>query len=90
MNPGAPFHARSFKSPTRAVFRYLSSLPCGLAASLPLLLFLRVVQGVGGGGLQLMAQAILNDTFPQSSAAPPLLSTAPDLKPSAGIPSPND
>ena len=42
----------------------VSSLLCGLAPSLPLLLFFRAVQGVGGGGLQPMAQAILNDTFP--------------------------
>ena len=42
----------------------LSSLLCGLAPSLPLLLFFRAVQGSGGGGLQPMAQAILNDTFP--------------------------
>ncbi|MGA7504245.1 MAG: DHA2 family efflux MFS transporter permease subunit [Candidatus Sulfotelmatobacter sp.] len=42
----------------------LSSLLCGLAPSLPLLLFFRAVQGVGGGGLQPMAQAILNDSFP--------------------------
>ncbi|MGA8087286.1 MAG: DHA2 family efflux MFS transporter permease subunit [Terracidiphilus sp.] len=42
----------------------LSSLLCGLAPSLPLLLFFRAVQGIGGGGLQPMAQAILNDTFP--------------------------
>jgi len=42
----------------------LSSLLCGLAPSLPLLLFFRAVQGVGGGGLQPMAQAILNDAFP--------------------------
>jgi DHA2 family multidrug resistance protein len=42
----------------------VSSLLCGLAPNLPLLLFFRAVQGVGGGGLQPMAQAILNDTFP--------------------------
>ena len=42
----------------------LSSLLCGLAPSLPLLLFFRAVQGIGGGGMQPMAQAILNDTFP--------------------------
>ena len=42
----------------------LSSLLCDLAPSLPLLLFFRAVQGIGGGGLQPMAQAILNDTFP--------------------------
>jgi len=42
----------------------LSSLLCGLAPSLPLLLFFRAMQGVGGGGLQPMAQAILNDAFP--------------------------
>ncbi len=42
----------------------LSSLLCGLAPSLPVLLLFRAVQGVGGGGLQPMAQAILNDSFP--------------------------
>jgi DHA2 family multidrug resistance protein len=42
----------------------VSSLLCGLAPSLPLLLLFRAVQGVGGGGLQPMAQAILNDSFP--------------------------
>ena len=42
----------------------VSSLLCGLAPSLGLLLFFRVLQGAGGGGLQPMAQAILADTFP--------------------------
>src|SRR5215471_19296619 len=42
----------------------VSSLFCGLAPTLPLLLCARVVQGAGGGGLQPMAQAILADTFP--------------------------
>ncbi|MDT7816139.1 MAG: transporter, family, multidrug resistance protein [Acidobacteriaceae bacterium] len=42
----------------------LSSLLCGIAPSLPLLILFRVIQGVGGGGLQPMAQAILADTFP--------------------------
>jgi MFS transporter, DHA2 family, multidrug resistance protein len=42
----------------------VSSLLCGSAPSLELLLFFRVLQGAGGGGLQPMAQAILADTFP--------------------------
>jgi MFS transporter, DHA2 family, multidrug resistance protein len=42
----------------------ISSLLCGLAPSLGSLLFFRVLQGAGGGGLQPMAQAILADTFP--------------------------
>jgi DHA2 family multidrug resistance protein len=40
------------------------SLLCGLAPNLPVLLLFRAVQGLGGGGLQPMAQAILNDSFP--------------------------
>jgi DHA2 family multidrug resistance protein len=42
----------------------VTSLLCGIAWSLGWLLFARVVQGAGGGGLQPMAQAILADTFP--------------------------
>jgi DHA2 family multidrug resistance protein len=41
-----------------------SSLLCGLAPTLPLLLFCRVLQGAGGGGLGPSEQAILADTFP--------------------------
>ena len=41
----------------------VSSFLCGLAPSLPLLLVFRVFQGVGGGGLQPMAQAIMADSF---------------------------
>ncbi|MES2393957.1 MAG: DHA2 family efflux MFS transporter permease subunit, partial [Acidobacteriota bacterium] len=37
---------------------------CGLAPTLPLLVFCRVLQGVGGGGLAPSEQAILADTFP--------------------------
>jgi DHA2 family multidrug resistance protein len=42
----------------------MSSLFCGVAPTLAALLISRVIQGVGGGGLQPMAQAILADTFP--------------------------
>src|SRR6202140_3851684 len=42
----------------------LSSLLCGLAPSLGLLIFFRVLQGVGGGGLAPVEQAILVNTFP--------------------------
>ncbi len=42
----------------------VSSLLCGLAPSLGMLIFFRVLQGAGGGGLQPSEQAILADTFP--------------------------
>jgi len=42
----------------------LSSLCCGLAWSLPSLIFFRVMQGIGGGGLQPLSQSILLETFP--------------------------
>jgi DHA2 family multidrug resistance protein len=42
----------------------VSSLLCGIAPTLGILLLSRVIQGAGGGGLQPMAQAILADTFP--------------------------
>ena len=41
-----------------------SSLLCGLAPSLGLLVFFRVLQGLGGGGLAPSEQSILADTFP--------------------------
>src|SRR5467141_3573472 len=44
----------------------VSSLLCGLAPSLGSLIFFRVLQGVGGGGLAPVEQAILVDTFPPS------------------------
>jgi MFS transporter, DHA2 family, multidrug resistance protein len=59
---GAVGRKRFFMS-CLAVFT-VSSLLCGVAPSLGLLLLFRVLQGAGGGGLQPMAQAILADTFP--------------------------
>src|SRR5246500_956469 len=44
----------------------LSSFLCGFAPSLGMLVFFRILQGVGGGGLQPSEEAILNDTFPLS------------------------
>src|SRR6266853_6574193 len=42
----------------------ISSLMCGLAPNLPVLVFFRILQGLGGGGLAPTEQAILADTFP--------------------------
>jgi DHA2 family multidrug resistance protein len=42
----------------------VSSFLCGMAPTLGWLIFFRVVQGVGGGGLGPSEQAILADTFP--------------------------
>jgi DHA2 family multidrug resistance protein len=42
----------------------ISSFMCGLAPNLAILILCRVLQGVGGGGLQPSEQAILADTFP--------------------------
>ncbi|MGC9157854.1 MAG: DHA2 family efflux MFS transporter permease subunit [Terracidiphilus sp.] len=41
----------------------VSSFLCGAAPSLSLLLIFRVLQGIGGGGMQPMAQAIMADSF---------------------------
>jgi DHA2 family multidrug resistance protein len=41
-----------------------SSFLCGFAPTLGALVLFRLLQGVGGGGLQPMSQAILVDTFP--------------------------
>lgn len=42
----------------------LSSVLCGLAPSLPALIFFRVLQGTTGGGLQPLSQAVLLEEFP--------------------------
>jgi MFS transporter, DHA2 family, multidrug resistance protein len=42
----------------------VSSLLCGLAPNLGTLIFFRILQGAGGGGLQPSEQSILADTFP--------------------------
>jgi DHA2 family multidrug resistance protein len=42
----------------------VSSFACGLAPSLAILVVCRVLQGIGGGGLAPVEQAILVDTFP--------------------------
>jgi MFS transporter, DHA2 family, multidrug resistance protein len=42
----------------------ISSLFCGLAPSLSALIFFRILQGLGGGGMPTSEQAILADTFP--------------------------
>ena len=41
----------------------LSSMLCGMATTLPMLILFRVMQGLGGGGLGPSEQAILADTF---------------------------
>jgi MFS transporter, DHA2 family, multidrug resistance protein len=41
-----------------------SSLLCGLAPNLSLLIVFRILQGLGGGGMPTSEQAILADTFP--------------------------
>jgi len=67
-----------------------SSFLCGLAPSLGLLIFFRVLQGIGGGGLAPCEQAILVDTFPANklSGAFALYSmaivTAPAIGPTLG------
>jgi DHA2 family multidrug resistance protein len=49
---------------TCVAFFTLSSFLCGVAPTLGSLIFFRVLQGMGGGGLVPSEQAILADTFP--------------------------
>jgi DHA2 family multidrug resistance protein len=43
----------------------ISSLACGLAQSLPALIVCRILQGLGGGAMQPISQAILLESFPR-------------------------
>ncbi|HEY6308657.1 MAG TPA: DHA2 family efflux MFS transporter permease subunit [Candidatus Angelobacter sp.] len=65
-----------------------SSFLCGIAPSLGLLIFFRILQGVGGGGLAPVEQAILVDTFPgaERAAAFALYSMAIVTAPAIGPP----
>jgi len=47
----------------------ISSLLCGIAPNLESLIFFRILQGIGGGGLAPSEQAILVDTFPPAKRA---------------------
>jgi DHA2 family multidrug resistance protein len=41
-----------------------ASLLCGMAITMPMLIVARVFQGIGGGGMQPLAQSILLESFP--------------------------
>ncbi|MCU1320466.1 MAG: drug resistance transporter, EmrB/QacA subfamily [Acidobacteriaceae bacterium] len=47
----------------------ITSFFCGIAPSLGVMLFARVLQGIGGGGLAPVEQSILVDTFPPAKRA---------------------
>jgi DHA2 family multidrug resistance protein len=47
----------------------ITSFLCGIAPSLGIMLLARVLQGIGGGGLAPVEQAILVDTFPPAKRA---------------------
>jgi DHA2 family multidrug resistance protein len=59
------FGRRQYYAASIALF-ILASIMCGLAGSLEALIFWRIVQGVGGGGLVSTSQAILRETYPAS------------------------
>jgi MFS transporter, DHA2 family, multidrug resistance protein len=42
----------------------VASLLCGMALTMPMLILARILQGLGGGGMQPLAQSILLESFP--------------------------
>jgi MFS transporter, DHA2 family, multidrug resistance protein len=68
-----------------AIFTIASGL-CGMATSLEQLILFRVIQGLGGGGLQPSSQAILLDSFPpeKQGAAQTMFGIAALLAPVVG------
>ncbi len=42
----------------------VASLLCGMALNMPMLILARILQGIGGGGMQPLAQSILLESFP--------------------------
>jgi DHA2 family multidrug resistance protein len=68
----------------------LSSVLCGLAPNLPLLIFFRVLQGFTGGGLQPLSQSVMLEEFPGKERGKAMslwglgIITAPVLGPTLG------
>jgi DHA2 family multidrug resistance protein len=58
------FGRKRFYMTCVAIFT-IASMLCGLAPSLGLLVFFRILQGAGGGALQPISQAILLESFPK-------------------------
>jgi DHA2 family multidrug resistance protein len=61
---GGLFGRKRFLMICILIFTIASAL-CGIASSLGLLIFARILQGVGGGALQPISQAILLESFPR-------------------------
>jgi len=59
------FGRRQYYAASIIIFT-IASIACGLAQSLEALIFWRIVQGLGGGGLISTSQAILRETYPTS------------------------
>ncbi|OGI17886.1 MAG: EmrB/QacA family drug resistance transporter [Candidatus Melainabacteria bacterium RIFOXYA12_FULL_32_12] len=62
---GSYFGRKKFFIVCIAIFT-LSSLMCGISSSLGMLVMARIFQGLGGGALQPISQAILLESFPRS------------------------
>lgn len=61
----AKFGRKRFLLACIAIFT-LASFACGAAPNLPFLIFASIVQGMGGGALQPISQAVLMESFPPS------------------------
>ncbi|HEX9407629.1 MAG TPA: DHA2 family efflux MFS transporter permease subunit, partial [Thermoanaerobaculia bacterium] len=57
------FGRKNFYMANVVVFT-IASMACGLARNLPAMVFFRALQGIGGGVLLTVSQAILRETFP--------------------------
>jgi len=64
----ARFGRRNFYLFSLALFT-LSSMFCGVSRTLPIMVFFRILQGVGGGVLTIVSQAILRESFPPEEQA---------------------
>jgi len=59
------FGRRNYFFTSIAIFTFASAM-CGLSNSIEMLVFWRIIQGIGGGGLISTSQAILRETFPST------------------------
>jgi EmrB/QacA subfamily drug resistance transporter len=62
-------HGRSRMMYVALAVMMAGSLGCALAPSLPMLTFFRIVQGLGGGGLMTLSQALVSQSVPPRERA---------------------